>query len=139
MSATAGDVPDFDRRLGPTLERTQRRGAVRAPMTVPVELGLAAGPASGKTVDLSESGLRCILERTTDAGPVPAARDVVGVTLVLPDLTVRCQAQVVRRHPREDAKLELSVRFTGLPERDQDDVRRRVFARLRELRQRGLL
>jgi c-di-GMP-binding flagellar brake protein YcgR len=124
----------------PALGHAQRRGAVRAPLTVPVELGLAAGPAPGKTVDLSESGVRCILEPSADDGrPVPAAGDVVRVTLVLPDLTVRCQGQVVRRHRRADEQAELSLRFIGLPEKDQDQVRRRVFARLRELRQRGLL
>lgn len=124
----------------PALGHAQRRGAVRAPLTVPVELGLAAGPVSGKTVDLSESGMRCMLDKpVTDGQAVPAAGDVVRVTLVLPDLTVRCQAQVVRRHRRADEQAELSLRFIGLPEKDQDQVRRRVFARLRELRQRGLL
>lgn len=65
--------------------------------------------------------------------------DVVRVSALLPDLVITCLAEVTRRHPREDARMEVSLRFIGLPERQQDLVRRRVFARLRDLRRRGLL
>jgi len=58
---------------------------------------------------------------------------------MLPDLTVACVSEISRRHPRDDARTELSLRFIGLPEHAQDDLRRLVFARLRDLRQRGLL
>ncbi len=58
---------------------------------------------------------------------------------MLPDLTVTCLSEISRLHPRDDSRVELSLRFIGLSEHVQDDIRRRVFARLRDLRQRGLL
>ncbi|OMQ16041.1 hypothetical protein A7K94_0205205, partial [Modestobacter sp. VKM Ac-2676] len=47
--------------------------------------------------------------------------------------------ETIRVHRREDECSELSVRFIGLSEKDQDAIRARVFAGLRDLRQRGLL
>jgi hypothetical protein len=135
-----GELPRWRLEVEGVAKRGQRRDAVRAPLIVPVELGLAVDPLLGRTVDLSEGGLRCLLDRTVDARqPVPAVGEVIRVAVVLPDLTVRCLSEVTRLFPRKDARVELSVRFIGLPEKDQDAVRRRVFARLRELRQRGLL
>jgi hypothetical protein len=134
-----GEQPRWRLRVAGVAKRGQRRDAVRAPLIVPVELGLALDPALGRTVDLSESGMRCLLDRATDGRPVPGVGQVVRVALALPDATIRCLSEVIRQHPRRDARVELSMRFIGLPEKDQDIVRRRVFARLRELRQRGLL
>ena len=136
------------RRVG-VVKRGQRRDAVRAPLTLPVEL--RAGPAlfRATTVDLSEGGLRCVLERarrsTLAAGgdtagqAPPEPGDVVRVAAMLPDASITCLAEVARRHPRDDARVELSVRFIGLQEHQQDLIRKQVFTRLRELRQRGLL
>ena len=65
--------------------------------------------------------------------------DVVRASVTFPDLTVTCLSEIARRHPRDDGRTEVSLRFIGMPEHVQDDLRRRVFARLRDLRQRGLL
>jgi hypothetical protein len=46
---------------------------------------------------------------------------------------------MVRRHPRTDNIQTVSIRFIGLPEFVEDDIRRRVLAKLREMRQRGLM
>lgn len=130
------------RRAG-SVQRGQRRDAVRAPMAVPVQLGPDIARIGGTTVDLSEGGLRCVL----DKGPVPewletpgqAIGTVVQTSVELSDLTVTCLAEITRRFPRDDARTELSLRFIGLSEHDQDEVRRRIFARLRDLRHRGLM
>ena len=135
-----GEQPRWRLRTAGVAKRGQRRDAVRAPLIVPVELGLSIDPVLGRTVDLSEGGLRCVLDRNAhDGREIPAVGEVVRVAVALPELTLRCLSEVTRFHPRRDGRLELSLRFIGLTEKDQDAVRRRVFTRLRELRQRGLL
>jgi PilZ domain len=133
------------------VRRGQRRDAVRAPLTIPVRIGPEPTPVTGTTLDVSEGGLRCVLDKAQQptrvppdgdgaAGPSPArVGDVVRVAALFPDFTVTCLAEVTRHHEREDPRLELSLRFIGLTENQEDLIRRRVFARLRELRHRGLL
>jgi c-di-GMP-binding flagellar brake protein YcgR len=132
------------------VKRGQRREAVRAPLKVPVVLGVGEAAAHGTTLDVSEGGLRCVLDRG-QSRPASAATtqlpahsawqvgDVLRVAASFPDLTVSCLSEITRRHTDERAPTELSLRFIGLPEHVEDALRRRVFARLRELRQRGLL
>jgi c-di-GMP-binding flagellar brake protein YcgR len=155
-----GEPPHW--RLGPAgvVQRGQRRDAVRAPLRVPVVLGTGPSTAHGTTLDVSEGGLRCVLERKSRPAPgatppVPAhaalrVGDVVRVSASFPDLTVSCLSEITRRHSDDDSprlqvepgvapQTELSLRFIGLPEHVQDAVRRRVFARLRNLRHRGLM
>jgi hypothetical protein len=135
-----GELPRWRLEVVGVAQRGQRRDAVRAPLIAPVELGLTVDPVLGRTVDLSEGGLRCVLDRTLDPWhAVPDVGEVIRVAVALPDLTLRCLSEVTRLFPRQDGRVELSVRFIGLTEKDQDAVRRRVFTRLRELRQRGLL
>src|SRR3954468_15760653 len=98
------------------LRRGQRRDAVRAPMHIPVHVGPETGPLTGTSVDVSEGGLRCVLERGRDLAPEPSTGDVVRVTALFPDATVTCLAEVTRRHERDDPRLELSLRFIGLTE-----------------------
>jgi len=143
-----GEPPRWRLRRAGVVHRGQRRDAVRAPLRAPVRLGTDGSAAHGTTVDLSEGGLRCVLDR--ERRPAPAenaldaraafrAGDVVRVSVTLPELTVTCLSEISRRHPREDGRTEVSLRFIGMPEHVQDDLRHRVFARLRDLRQRGLL
>ncbi|MGZ4501977.1 MAG: flagellar brake protein [Nocardioidaceae bacterium] len=143
-----GEPPRWRLRRTGVVHRGQRREAVRAPLRAPVTLGAEGSAASGTTVDLSEGGLRCILDRERRppaTGSAPDAQalfrtgDVVRVSVTLPELTVTCLSEISRRHPRDDGRTEVSLRFIGMPEHVQDDLRRRVFARLRDLRQRGLL
>ena len=143
-----GEPPHWRLRSAGVVKRGQRREAVRAPLRVPVTLGTGASAARATSLDLSEGGLRCLLDR--EPRPVPGAiaqvsaqsafraGEVVPVSAMLPDLTVTCLSEISRLHARDDARTELSLRFIGLSEQVQDDLRRRVFARLRDLRQRGL-
>src|SRR3954454_10868476 len=148
------------RRTGPTTPG-QRRSAVRSPLTLPVEVTRGNDQLSGLTVDLSEGGLRCVLDLPDDEtstegedGPVEsttgdgavmetagnlAVGDRVAVVVAFDNAVVRSAADVVRRHRRKDARVEVSLRFVGMPEGTQDLIRRQVFASLRDLRQRGLI
>jgi hypothetical protein len=64
----------------------------------------------------------------------------VEVSLALEDgEPIRVRGEVVRRHPRTDRRVEVSIRFLGLSERDEDRIRARVFTELRVLRSRGVL
>jgi hypothetical protein len=141
-----GEPPHWRLRPVGVVQRGQRRDAVRAPLRLPVVVGTGVTAARGMTLDLSEGGLRCLLDRQPEG--IAAAPDrqefdvgnVVPMSTQLPALTVQCLSEVTRSVVRDgDGRTDLSLRFIGLPERIQDDVRRHVFARLRELRQRGLL
>ena len=149
-----GEPPHWRLRPAGLVKRGQRRDAVRAPLRVPVVIGAGASTAHGTTLDVSESGLRCVLDKrqsrpapgppASPAPQVPAhpalrVGDVVRVSASFPDLTVTCLSEITRRHTEADSPAELSLRFIGLPEHVQDALRRRVFTRLRDLRQRGLL
>jgi hypothetical protein len=133
------------RPAGPAT-RGQRRAAVRAPIGFRGELTLGKTPCVGVTVDISEGGMRILLDPAHGDGDDAPRLPEVEVGTVVPaavDLAsgrrVTCQAEVVRRHHREDARLEFSTRFIGLPEPQQDAIRRDVFAALRDLRSRGLI
>ena len=52
---------------------------------------------------------------------------------------IACRGEVIRRIPRQDRGVELSLRFLDMPEKTQDLIRRHVFAGLRSLRARGML
>ena len=144
-----GEPPHWRLRPAGVVTRGQRRDAVRAPLRIPVVLGAGASTAHGTTLDVSEGGLRCVLDRQSRPAPgataqVPAhsafrVGDVVRVSASFPDLTVTCLSEITRRHLHDDSPTELSLRFIGLPEDVEDALRRRVFARLRDLRQRGLI
>jgi hypothetical protein len=145
-----GEQPRWRLRRTGVVKCGQRGDAVRAPLAVPIRLDRQPSPVTGTTVDLSEGGLRCVLEterRTAQGMPdrddsgdfsPPEVGEVVRVSALFPDSTITCLAEVIRRHPRDDSRVELSLRFIGLREDHEDLIRRRVFARLRDLRHRGL-
>jgi hypothetical protein len=151
VAVQLGERPCWLLRSAGVVRRGQRREAVRAPLTIPVRIGPDPSPVTGTTVDVSEGGLRCVLDRARPPTGVPQDRDrssdpvapqvgnVIRVTALFPDVTITCPAEVTRLHDRDDSRLELSLRFIGLTENEQDLIRRRVFARLRDLRHRGLL
>jgi PilZ domain-containing protein len=164
-----GDEPLWRvRPVGPA-GRGQRRNAVRAPMSLPVEALLGPVQLFGETLDVSESGLHCLFkpvseppaadvtgqpseEAPGDPAPAPGRTTsseenrpgmgaVLEVTLDLESqqAPIRSKVEVVRVHPRTDRRIEVSVRFMGLHEREQDRIRARVFTELRLLRSRGAL
>jgi CRP-like cAMP-binding protein len=85
------------------------------------------------------------VEQVTAAGAVPkeaenlALGDRVTVIATFDNAVVRVAADEVRRHGREDARVEVSLHFVDLPEVTQDLIRRHVVASLRDLRQRGII
>jgi hypothetical protein len=135
------------RPTGPAV-RGQRRSAVRAPIALELSASAGSTRLAGATVDISEGGFRGVLvpaPRAAEAAegaatpPGPQVGDVLDVVVELESGQVVAKAEVIRRHQREDDRHELSARFIGLPERTQDQIRARVFAGLRDLRQRGLI
>jgi hypothetical protein len=143
-------APEPRLRVRPTGPATpgQRRSAVRAPLGLPVQLTRGQEQLSGLTVDISEGGLRCVVDPAAEAPnaqadgavkPRLAAGERIAVVLTFETAVIEANAEVVRLHRREDERTELSLRFADLPELTEDLVRRRVFARLRELRQRGMI
>jgi hypothetical protein len=153
------------RPVGPS-GRGQRRAAVRAPMAHRVTLTGGGRTLEGVSVDLSEGGVRFLLggPAVLDGTPDAAAREpaageqeagveaevatehqlavgsVHDVTVWWDDRdNVVAQGEVIRHFPREDRREEVSIRFIGLAEKMEDAIRARVFARLRDLRARGVL
>jgi hypothetical protein len=133
---SAGADPVVRWRLRPTgpAEQSQRREAVRARVTLGIEVGQGSYEYTGESVDLSEGGLRVQLE---GFGLVPEPGTRLDVTLTLDDGDLRAAAEVVRAQDRGTRWL-LSVRFVDLAEKDGDRLRRRVFQALREERARAV-
>ena len=139
VAVSAGDTPTWRiRTVGPA-SRGQRRAAVRAPLAVPLELTVGGTVLQGATLDLSEGGSRCLLAGNAEKQPAVEAGTVVPVTVDLDGDRLTVDAEVVRHHPREDDRTELSLRFLRIGEKREDLIRRRVFAELRDLRSRGLI
>ncbi|SDF03076.1 PilZ domain-containing protein [Blastococcus aurantiacus] len=111
-------------------ERSQRRKAVRARVSVPAYIPWADGQLVGETVDLSEAGARCLVDGW---GLPPEPESRLEVSLTLGDEVVHLHGQVVRQQGQGPRWL-LSMRFLDVPERDGDLLRRRVFQALREER-----
>jgi hypothetical protein len=159
---TSGEPRWLVRTVGPAA-RGQRRAAVRAPLAFRVCIVVGDHTLEGRTLDISEGGLRCLLDSppTTDDGatagdpgqggdtgaaPAQAPARAPEVAAVVPVTVwfdgrdhVSAKGEVVRHHPREDGREELSIRFIGLPEKMMDLIRREVFTGLRDLRARGLV
>ncbi|PRY43182.1 PilZ domain-containing protein [Geodermatophilus tzadiensis] len=134
-----GDAPTWRIRTTGPASRGQRRAAVRAPMALPLEVEVGKAVLGGATLDLSEGGSRCLFVAPPAGAPAIEVGAVLGVTLDLDGTRLRFDAEVIRRHEREDGRPELSLRFLGLGEKRQDTIRRRVFAELRDLRSRGVI
>jgi c-di-GMP-binding flagellar brake protein YcgR len=114
-------------------EVSQRRKAVRARMTVPVEVGFSSFEMTGDSVDLSENGMRVAVD---GMGVPPDAGSMLDLVVKLEDGPLKAKAEVVRFQAR-GARWVMSLRFIDLQERDSDRLRRRVFQALREERARG--
>lgn len=132
-------------RVRPTgpVRAVQRRDAVRAPVRLKVVASAGGDPQSGWTVDLSEGGIRCTLQGvplTAEGGEKRRhVGDVLTVTVVVDGTEVTDQMRVVRLHPRTDGAWEASLCFTGLGDKVEDLIRKRVFTELRALRAKGHL
>lgn len=119
-------------RITSPAEQSQRRKAVRARATLPVVARSGGVDLIGETIDLSEAGMRAMLDGW-GLPPEPGQR--MEITLELGDGAVLTKAEVVR-HQARGARWLTSIKFVDIAEKDQDRVRRRVFQALREERMR---
>jgi hypothetical protein len=135
--ASVEHEPESFWHLAPTgpAERSQRRKAVRAKVAVPILLPWAGGLLRGTTIDLSESGLKALVDGW---GLPPESGLPVTLTLSLEDdVTVDLAGEVAWGSDRGTGQWVLAVQFTDVDERAGDTLRRRVFRALREERARG--
>lgn len=128
-----GAAPRWHLVVSGPAEPIQRREAVRARLTVPITAVLNGVDLEGEVVDLSERGIRAVLEAF---GNPPEQGTVVPATVHLEDGDVASRAEVVWHHTRA-GRWVVSLRFVDLAEREQDRLRRRVFRAMREERARG--
>ena len=140
LPATVSEVdntgaPSWHLRPTGPAERSQRRKAVRAKVAVPVVIPWAGGLLRGTSLDLSESGLKALVDGW---GLPPESGTTVEVTLSLEDdVTLDLRADVAWGSDRGTGQWVLAIQFTDVDDRKADTVRRRVFRALREGRARG--
>jgi hypothetical protein len=128
-----GAAPRWHLTVTGAAEPIQRREAVRARLAVSVTAVLDSVALRGEVVDLSERGVRAVLDAF---GQPPSPGTVVPLTVHLEGGDVMSRAEVVWHHTRR-GRWGVSLRFLDLSEGEQDRVRRRVFQAMREERARG--
>jgi hypothetical protein len=128
-----GGVLRWNLKVTGEATKSTRRKAVRADVELPVRLRMNNTEVKGETVDLSEAGMRALIDGW-GLPPEPGSAAAVDVELDSGD-PVRVTGTVVRQDERAGRWL-LSMRFDGVPERDGDRLRKRVFQALREERAR---
>jgi PilZ domain len=129
-SVEAGEEPLWHLVATGPAERSQRRRTVRARLEVPVVIPWLDGLLVGSSVDMSEAGLRVLVDGW-GLPPDPGAPAQVSITL--DDVTVDVQGLIVRQQAQGPRWL-LSMQFRELPEKEATVLRRRVFQALREER-----
>lgn len=127
-----GAVPRWHLKVVGPAEAIQRRQAVRARVALPVVAVVNGIDLAGDIVDISEGGVRAVVE---PYGVTPIAGSTLSLTVQLEEGPITAAAEVVRQQTL-DARWALSLRFTDLPEKEQDRLRRRVFRAIREERAR---
>lgn len=111
-------------------ERSQRRKAVRARVELEVLIPWAGAQMSGMTVDLSEGGMRALMDGW---GLPPESGTLSQVSLVLDDAPLLLHGEVVWTSIR-GAQWLLAMKFRDVPEAAANLLRRRVFQALRDER-----
>ena len=114
-------------------ERSQRRRAVRAPVEIAVEMPWLDGKLTGLTLDLSEAGMRALLDGW---GLPPEPGTPMQVRLTLDETVLDLRAEVVWHAQRSGGQWLVATRFVDVSERSGDLLRKRVFQALREERAR---
>jgi len=125
-----GAEPRWHLSVAGQAERSQRRKAVRGPVQIPVLIPWAGGQMKGTTVDLSEGGMRALMEGW---GVPPEPGTPSQITLDLDDALIHLHGEVIWVVER-GAQWVLAMRFDDVPEHAADLLRRRVFQALREQR-----
>ncbi len=111
-------------------ERSQRRKAVRARVEVEVIIPWAGGQMTGVTVDLSEGGMRALMDGW---GLPPEPGTESQVSLTLDDALLHLSGSIGWSSIR-GAQWLLAMQFHDVPEKAADLLRRRVFQALRDER-----
>ncbi len=118
-----------------SVERLQRRGAVRVPVMLAVRVSCAEPEFTVDVVseDVSSTGILVRSER-----PLPAADGPLVVTLPVGGAGMTLAARVVRamRADTGDRAWRTALAFMGTSRADEDALVRFVFERQRELRRR---
>jgi hypothetical protein len=126
----AGEDPLWHIAVSGPAERSQRRRSVRARVGVPVFIPWADGQLTGNTVDLSEGGMRALV----DGWGVPLDPGTPSrVTLTLDETSVELRGEIVWTSIRGPQWL-LAMKFLDVPENVADRIRRLVFQALRDER-----
>jgi hypothetical protein len=125
-----GPEPRWHLSVTGQAERSQRRKAVRGRVQIPVLIPWAGAQMEGTTVDLSEAGMRALM----DGWGVPLeAGNTTQLTLTLDDALIHLQGEIVWTVER-GAQWLLAMKFLDVPEKAADLLRRRVFQALRDER-----
>ena len=111
-------------------ECSRRRRSVRARAELAVSMPWSDGRLAGLTVDLSEAGMRAVVDGW---GLPPDDGTRTDVTLDLGDTTVHVKGEIVRQNSQGPRWL-LSMKFLDVSENTSDALRRRVFKALRDER-----
>ena len=111
---------------GPAL-RSQRRKAVRGRVELPVVVPWSDSQLTGRTVDLSEAGMRALVDGW---GLPPDKGTRLQLTVELEKGFVDLRGELIWLTTRGKQWL-LALRFEDVPERDADRLRQRVFEALR--------
>jgi hypothetical protein len=125
-----GDMPRWHIAVAGPAERSQRRRAVRARVELPVLIPWAGAVMTGTTVDLSESGMRALVDGW---GVPPEPSTSAQTTITLDDTTVELHGEIVWTSTRGPRWL-MAMKFVRVPEHVGDALRRRVFQALRDER-----
>jgi len=129
-SAEGGSEPRWQIGVKGQAERSQRRKAVRAQVALEVLIPWAGGQMTGTTVDVSEGGMRALMDGW---GLPPDPGTALQVSLTLDAALVHLPGTVVWTSIR-GAQWLLAVQFQEVPEKAGDLIRRRVFQALRDER-----
>lgn len=125
-----GETPRWHIAVSGPAERSQRRKAVRARVELPVLMPWAGAVMTGTTVDLSESGMRALMDGW---GVPPEPSAPMTATITLDDSTVEVHGEIVWTAVRGPRWL-MAMKFLQVPEHIGDVLRRRVFQALRDER-----
>jgi hypothetical protein len=125
-----GEDPRWHLSVSGPATRSQRRKAVRARIQLPVLIPWAGAQLTGTTVDISEAGIRSLM----DGWGVPLEPGTpCQVSLDLGDALVHLLGEVVWTSVR-GAQWLMAIKFNDVPEQAGDVLRRRVFKALRDER-----
>ena len=125
-----GPEPRWHLKVSGQAERSQRRKAVRARVQVPVIIPWGGRQMEGTTVDLSEAGMRALM----DGWGIPMeSGTTTQLTLDVDDALIHLRGEIVWNNER-GAQWLMAMKFLDVPEKAADLLRRRVFQALRDER-----